>query len=52
MMVKRAVVRYPDGWWVEADNPAGQDSRDFGLVEPHRIEAVLWRRYGRRVNGR
>ncbi|MGE0820424.1 MAG: nickel-type superoxide dismutase maturation protease [Candidatus Nanopelagicales bacterium] len=33
LLVKRAVRREPDGWWLEGDNPAASDdSRLFGPV--------------------
>ncbi|MBW1603042.1 nickel-type superoxide dismutase maturation protease [Streptomyces sp. JJ66] len=33
LIVKRAVERRADGWWVRGDNPhASNDSREFGVV--------------------
>ena len=47
LVVKRAVRREPDGWWVLGDNPAASDdSRVFGAVpDPHlrgRVIARYW----------
>jgi nickel-type superoxide dismutase maturation protease len=51
LLVKRAVRREGDGWWLLSDNPdAGlDDSRAFGAVaEPAIIGRVLVRYYRRR----
>lgn len=33
LLVKRAIARQPDGWWLEGDNPGqSDDSRLFGAV--------------------
>ncbi len=38
--VKRAVMRTPDGWWVERDNPEeGVDSWSVGAVPADRVIA-------------
>lgn len=38
-IVKRAVRRQGDGWWVLGDNPAAsEDSRAFGAVPDHLVE--------------
>ncbi len=45
LLVKRALRRTPQGWWVEGDNPdASDDSRTFGVVPDRCVRArVLWR---------
>jgi hypothetical protein len=46
LIVKRAVRREPDGWWLASDSPAAGavDSRAFGVVPSSLIEGrVLWR---------
>jgi nickel-type superoxide dismutase maturation protease len=45
LLVKRAVRRTQQGWWVEGDNPAAsEDSRSFGAVpDPLVIGRVLAR---------
>ena len=48
LVVKRAVERRPDGWWMLGDNPArSDDSRHFGAVPDDRIVGVLRLRYRR-----
>lgn len=49
LLVKRAVRRLPDGWWLSSDNPgAGAvDSRSFGPVPPALIEGRVVARYRR-----
>jgi nickel-type superoxide dismutase maturation protease len=45
-VVKRAVRRSEDGWWVEGDNPtASEDSRTFGPVAEDLVVARLLLRY-------
>jgi nickel-type superoxide dismutase maturation protease len=49
LIVKRAVRREPDGWWLESDSP-GQgavDSRAFGVVPHKLIEGRVLLRYRR-----
>ena len=49
LLVKRAVRREPDGWWLGSDNadvPA-VDSRAFGPVPPLLIEGRVLARYRR-----
>jgi nickel-type superoxide dismutase maturation protease len=46
-LVKRAIRRDDDGWWVERDNPrAGSDSWTFGAVPDNqvrgRVVGRLW----------
>lgn len=45
IVVKRAVRRTEDGWWVEGDNPtASDDSREFGSVpDANVIGRLTWR---------
>lgn len=48
MIVKRAVFRQDDGWWLESDNqraPGRRDSWDFGAVPPERILGRVVLRY-------
>jgi len=47
LLVKRAARRWPDGWWLESDNPgAGAiDSRSFGPVPVGLIRARVLLRY-------
>jgi len=48
-VVKRAVGRRGDRWWVEGDNAgASTDSRHFGPVAPDAIVGRVLLRYGRR----
>jgi nickel-type superoxide dismutase maturation protease len=48
LVVKRAVRREPDGWWVEGDNAEwSDDSRGFGAVPPDRVIGCLLLRYRR-----
>ena len=48
LVVKRAVRREPDGWWVEGDNAEwSDDSRGFGAVPPDRVIGCLLIRYRR-----
>ena len=54
LVVKRAVRRTPEGWWVEGDNAAASDdSRTFGPV-PDRdvLGEVRWRYRPLRSAGR
>jgi nickel-type superoxide dismutase maturation protease len=47
-LVKRAVHRAADGWWLESDNqraPGRQDSWDFGAVPAALIDGVVVARY-------
>ena len=48
-LVKRAVRRLPDGWWLGSDNQAAGavDSRSFGPVPTELIEGRLLVRYWR-----
>ena len=46
LLVKRAVRRTPDGWWVEGDNAAASDdSRLFGAVPDSHLRAKVLLRY-------
>ncbi|MDP4014311.1 MAG: hypothetical protein U0990_05385 [Candidatus Nanopelagicales bacterium] len=46
LILKRAVRRTSDGWWVEGDSPADStDSRAFGSVPDALVEAVVVARY-------
>ena len=47
LLVKRAVRREPDGWWLESDNSGvGEvDSRAFGVVAAELIEGRVLARY-------
>lgn len=46
LLVKRAVRRTPDGWWVEGDNAAASDdSRTFGPVHDVDVRAKVLLRY-------
>ena len=46
LLVKRAVRRTPDGWWVEGDNAAASDdSRAFGAVPDTHVRARVVARY-------
>ena len=46
LIVKRAVRRDPDGWWVEGDNAAASDdSRVFGAVPDRYVVARVTARY-------
>jgi signal peptidase I len=47
LLVKRAVVRQPGGWWLQSDNAAvaAVDSRVFGPVPAPLIEARVLLRY-------
>lgn len=47
LLVKRAVRREPDGWWLESDNAGvGEvDSRSFGPVPPALIKGRILVRY-------
>jgi len=47
LLVKRAVRRVPEGWWLESDNPAAGavDSRSFGPVPVGLIHARVLLRY-------
>jgi signal peptidase I len=49
LLVKRAVRRLPDGWWLESDNTAAGmvDSRTFGPVPFQLIQARIILRYWR-----
>jgi len=50
LLVKRATVRRPDGWWLESDNSAAAgvvDSRSFGPVPAGLIQGVVLGRYWR-----
>jgi nickel-type superoxide dismutase maturation protease len=53
-VVKRAVRRSAEGWWVEGDNAAASDdSRVFGWVnEADVVGEVRWRYYPPRSAGR
>jgi len=43
LVVKRAVRREPDGWWLQGDNPlVDDDSRSYG---PARVEGRVVVRY-------
>jgi nickel-type superoxide dismutase maturation protease len=46
-LVKRAVRRVPDGWWLQSDNQngGGVDSRAFGAVPTGMIEGRVLLRY-------
>ncbi len=42
LLIKRAVRRERDGWWVEGDNPfVADDSRAFGVV-PDELVLARW----------
>ncbi len=48
MIVKRAVLRQDDGWWLESDNqraPGRRDSWDFGAVPDARVFGRVVLRY-------
>ena len=46
LLVKRAVRREADGWWVEGDNTAASDdSRTFGVVDERLVLAHGIARY-------
>lgn len=46
LIVKRAVERRPDGWWVLGDNPqVRNDSREFGVVPDELVVARAWLRF-------
>jgi type IV secretory pathway protease TraF len=46
LVVKRAVRRVPEGWWIEGDNVGStRDSRHFGPVSERVIYGVLIMRY-------
>lgn len=46
LLVKRALRRTAEGWWVEGDNPdASDDSRTFGVVPDARVRARVLVRY-------
>jgi nickel-type superoxide dismutase maturation protease len=49
LLVKRAVRRLPDGWWLGSDNSAAAavDSRAFGPVPAELIKGRLLLRYWR-----
>lgn len=53
LLVKRAVRREPDGWYLGSDNPgAGAvDSARFGVVNPELIQGTLLLRYRRARRG-
>lgn len=53
LLVKRAVRRQADGWWLESDNTAANpvDSRMFGPVPSEMIEGTVVRRYWRARRG-
>ncbi|KEF05505.1 MULTISPECIES: nickel-type superoxide dismutase maturation protease [Streptomyces] len=43
LIVKRAVERRGDGWWVQGDNPfVENDSREFGVVPDELVVARAW----------
>ena len=54
LIVKRAVRRDRDGWWVESDNPGAgaADSHVFGLVPGELIEGWVVARYRRAARTR
>lgn len=46
IVVKRAIRRTADGWWVEGDNSAASDdSRMFGAIPDELVQAVVRWRY-------
>ncbi|QFG27438.1 S26 family signal peptidase [Actinomadura sp. WMMB 499] len=48
LVVKRAVRREPDGWWLESDNqraPGRRDSWDFGTVPDGHVVGRVVARY-------
>jgi nickel-type superoxide dismutase maturation protease len=49
LLVKRAVSRGAEGWWLESDNRAAGavDSRSFGAVPPGAITGRVLGRYHR-----
>ena len=49
LLVKRAVRELPGGWWLASDNSAAAavDSRTFGPVPRHLVEATVILRYRR-----
>ena len=53
LLVKRAILREPDGWWLDSDNPfAGVvDSWRFGAVPAGLIEGRVLLRYHRGPGG-
>jgi nickel-type superoxide dismutase maturation protease len=43
LVVKRAVRREPDGWWLEGDNPReSDDSRVHGAAQVHGRVLLRW----------
>jgi len=53
LVVKRAVERRPDGWWLGSDNAvAGSDSRDHGTAEVLAVAVRLWPRGAGRATAR
>jgi nickel-type superoxide dismutase maturation protease len=49
LLVKRAIRREPNGWWLQSDNPDvhAVDSWRFGAVPPELIEGRVLVRYWR-----
>jgi len=49
LLVKRAVRRLPDGWWLSSDNSAAEavDSRAFGVVSEKLVQGRMLLRYRR-----
>ena len=46
IIIKRAIRRTEDGWWVEGDNSASSDdSRSFGPIPDDFVRAVVRWRY-------
>jgi nickel-type superoxide dismutase maturation protease len=46
LLVKRAVQRRPDGWWLRSDNRyAGGDSTDFGAIPETLVRGRVVLRY-------
>jgi len=43
LLIKRVKTRTAQGFYVQSDNPSGQDSRDFGLIPQGGIlKKVVW----------
>lgn len=53
LVIKRAVRRESEGWWLEGDNPeASSDSRSLGPFGPEQIKGRVLFRYRRGAGSR
>jgi len=53
LMVKRAVRREANGWWIEGDGESlGNDSRSFGAISSEEILGTVLFRYRRAMRSR